>query len=103
MDRKEVAIKYYNGKCFVCQKKFGKYFQFHHLRYEKNEKKWNDFVNPEEYWKYLQSKIFEDPTRFRLLCRICHSRIDKKRGGLSRMKKDKIVRLFIVVLETIKS
>lgn len=103
MDRKEIAVKYYNGKCFVCEKKFGKAFQFHHLWYENNEKKWNDFTNQNDYWEYVHTKIKLNPKRFRLLCKMCHWRIDKKRGGLSRMKKDKVVRLFIVTLETIKS
>ena len=103
MDRKNLAGLYFDGQCFICQKKFGKRFQFHHLWYEKNEKKWNDFSNADDYWEYVQVKIKENPKRFRLLCRMCHHRIDKPKGGLSRMKKDKVVRLFIVTLETIKS
>jgi hypothetical protein len=100
--RQEVALKYYNGKCFVCEKKFGKYFQFHHLYYLESEKKFSDFEKPEQYWEYVSKKILDDPQRFLLLCRICHSRIDRKRGGLSRMKKDKVVRLFLATMRTEK-
>jgi hypothetical protein len=103
MDRKQIAILLYQERCFVCHKKYGKNFQFHHKEYEKGEKKWKDFKNAEEYWQYVSKKIIENPKRFVLLCKKCHWHIDKTRGGLSRMNKDKVVRLFIVTLETIKS
>lgn len=100
--RKEFAHAHYDGMCFVCQKKFGKRFQFHHKRYIKGDKKWHEFTNPMDYWKHVEEKMLEDPDRFTLLCHTCHHRVDKQRGGLSRMNKDKLERLFIVSRETIK-
>jgi hypothetical protein len=102
LDRKEIAYSFYQGRCFVCQKKFGKNFQFHHLEYLKGEKKFDDFKKQDDYWQYVRKQIMKNPKRFLLLCKICHWRIDKKRGGLSRMKKDKVVRLFIATLLTKK-
>lgn len=98
LERKEVAIKYFQGRCFICEKKFGKYFQFHHLHYYKDEKVFSDFRQQKDYWKYVSEKIIEEPRRFMLLCRVCHSRIDKRRGGIKRMKTDKVIRLFVAVL-----
>jgi len=97
-DRKEIAEEFYDNKCYVCQKKFGKYFQFHHLWYHDDEKIYSDFKRQKDYWKYVVYAIMEEPERFMLLCRTCHSRIDKRRGGIKRMKVDKVVRLFIAVL-----
>lgn len=99
--RSEIAQKYFFSKCYICERKFGKYFQYHHLWYEPNEKKYSDFPDSNLYWEYVCEKIIENPERFLLLCRICHSRIDRKRGGLSRMKADKVVRLFLATLSTI--
>lgn len=98
MDREEIAKSLFGGKCFVCHKKFGKRFTFHHLFYLKREKQWKDFKNRDDYYKYLHPKIIKQPDRFLLLCNICHWRIDKKRGGLKRMKSDKLVRLFVASL-----
>jgi hypothetical protein len=96
--RQEIAQEFYSNRCYVCQKKFGKYFQFHHLWYYTDEQVFSDFSNPKKYWAYVSQRIMEEPNRFMLLCKICHSRIDKRRGGLKRMKPDKTARLFIATM-----
>lgn len=96
--RRDLAEEFYRNRCYVCQKKFGKYFQFHHLWYNENELIWKDFKNQKEYWNHVCYEIMEQPERFMLLCKTCHSRIDKPRGGLKRMKEAKIVRLFVASL-----
>lgn len=100
--RKKVAHLYYGGVCAVCERKFGKRFQFHHFSYEVEEKKWKDFRTLQGYWEYLWPKIHEEPKRFGLLCSKCHWHIDKVRGGLSRMGKQRLTRLYVNALYTDK-
>jgi len=100
--KKDIAIKLFSGKCFVCHKAFGKWFAFHHLQYYPGRKTHKDFRNSIEYNKYVLPEVVDNPDRFRLLCKICHARIDQPRlGYLGHLKKDQLIRLFMAAFETI--
>jgi hypothetical protein len=100
--KEQVARDLFDGRCFVCQKPYGKGFAFHHKSYDPQRKTHKDFKNSTAYNNYVIPEIINCPDRFRLLCKICHARIDQPRlGYLGHMKKDKLIRLFIASFETI--
>ena len=102
LEKQSVAYRLFGGKCFVCQLKYGKGFAFHHKRYFDSRKTHKDFKNSADYNRYVIPEILAYPHRFRLLCKVCHAKIDQPRFGfLGHMKKDKLVRLFIASFETI--
>lgn len=95
--KKEVAyLPQFDGKCYVCHKKFGKYFLFHHKSYVTGEKVYRDFSNTIAYNAYILPLIKKDPNRFTLLCRKHHNVIEK----LKKFAPDKLERIFKVVKES---
>ena len=40
--KRQVAINLFDGMCYVCGKKYGKNFHFHHLTYRELEKTYRD-------------------------------------------------------------
>jgi len=70
-------------KCFLCHKKFGKNFHFHHVEHRKGEKKLSDFKehssnqkNWEDYQEYVLPIIEKFSDKFELLCREHHRLIE---------------------------
>jgi hypothetical protein len=75
--RQELALKYYNGECFICHKKYPisaeKFrFVFHHKWYDNNIKPYQKDRN---YWRKIISEIEQSPDQFLLLCVGCHNAV----------------------------
>lgn len=66
------AAGLFHRECYLCHKKYGKNFQFHHIAYRENEKKHSDFDSYYEYTVYVVSIIQTRPDDFALLCKTCH-------------------------------
>jgi hypothetical protein len=72
-----LAKKYYKNRCYVCHKKFGKYFAFHHLWYEIKDARYSMFKsNTNKYHIELAKYIKLNPKRFILLCRGHHHLVE---------------------------
>jgi hypothetical protein len=71
-EKAKVADELYANKCFLCNKKFGKYFSYHHLNYREDRKTYKDFGDTIQYHKYVLPEIKGQPERFILLCRGHH-------------------------------
>ena len=71
-EQRKRTARLFGSKCFLCEKKFGKNFHFHHIAYRKTEKKHSDFGNWMRYTMYIIPIIEQDPGRFALLCHTCH-------------------------------
>lgn len=91
--RKQVATTLFDGECFVCKKKYGKNFQFHHLIYWEGGKTYRDFTNGDAYQKYILPIIEGNSVFFRLLCNKHHYTIEQ----LKKFSVDKQERIFDVV------
>jgi hypothetical protein len=74
--KKRLAKKYYNNRCYVCHKKFGKYFAFHHLWYEESDAIYKNFKNSNTYHVELERFITLNPKRFLLLCKAHHHLVE---------------------------
>lgn len=74
--KKYYAKKYYANRCYVCHKKFGKGFAFHHLYYLKNDAIYKDFKNSNAYHRELEKFINLNPKRFLLLCKAHHHLVE---------------------------
>lgn len=95
--KREVALMpQFDGKCYVCGKKFGKYFLFHHKRYLNSDKIWSDFKDSWSYNLYVLPVIKNDPNRFALLCKKHHQSVEM----LKRFKPENLERLIKLVKES---
>ena len=90
IEKREVA-KLYNSVCFVCGKKYGKGFGFHHLFYIDGEQTFKDFKDTYRYHEYVLPIIRSRPNGFLLVCKTHHHLIewickfgDKNRANLYR-------------------
>ena len=95
--KKQIAIELFGGECFFCDKKFGKYFAFHHLNYDPTRKTYSDFKNKGgtiAYHIYLLPEVIQFPERFLLLCRAHH---DKLEWAVS-IKNDKFWTRFLLAI-----
>lgn len=81
--RKKVS-KLFNEECFICRKKYGKNFNYHHLTYRKGELDHSDFRDSYKYNDYILPIIEKMPDKFALLCKQCHRLL----GFLQRTKDD---------------
>ncbi len=72
IEKKKIAIELYYGVCYICRKKYGKGFLYHHKEYEDEDLKSDDFASTIWYHCYLLELILQQPERFRLFCRNCH-------------------------------
>lgn len=100
MNQKEEIKKYkqqvaelYNSECYVCKKKFGKRFSFHHKKYYSTEKTYRDFKNNNMYQFYILPIIESRPYDFVLLCFKHHYAVEK----LKRFNKDNFKKLVEIV------
>lgn len=88
----EVA-KLYESRCFVCHRKFGKRFTFHHLWYTPGEPIYRDFKSKQAYEAYLHPYILKHQDQFILLCTKHHFAVE----SLKRFKKANLNRLLKAV------
>ncbi len=104
----ELARKFQEGYSFVFQKKVQKRgFVIHHLRYRKNKTvRRSDYPKGEkgrdEYHNDLKPWYLKFPSDYIIITNGIHTRIDHRKRGLSRMKKDNFKRLVLAVLLTEK-
>ena len=105
MGRKEIveklkhdvaALPQFDLKCYVCHRKFGKYFTFHHKRYINGDKIYSDFADTYAYNEYVLPVIRKDPNRFTLLCKKHHKAVE----ALKMFKPETLDRLIKVVRES---
>ena len=76
-EKKTVAAEYYDGKCFVCERKFGKGFTFHHLWYNIGEPTYRDFAYNEDYQIFVLKAVAKMPDQFILLCKKHHVAVER--------------------------
>jgi len=100
MNKKETIKKYkrqvaalFNSKCYVCHKKYGKNFHFHHLSYMDNEKTYEDFSNNDDYQLFILPIVEDRALEFELLCHKHHYLVEQ----LKRFRSERLERLFDVV------
>ncbi len=95
--KRQVAILF-DSKCYVCDKKYGKRFSFHHILYSNNEKTYRDFSNSDNYQLYILPIIEERPLDFELLCHKHHYLVEI----LKLFKSERLERLFDVARRSTK-
>jgi hypothetical protein len=93
MQQKRDVAQIFGGVCYVCGRKYGKGFNFHHKKYIEGEKTYRDFKNPLHYTLYVIAMVLVDPDRFVLLCRKHHISVEM----LKRYKYETFWRLIQVV------
>ncbi len=71
-----LAQKYYKNRCYVCHRKFGKGFAFHHLWYESDDAIYKNFKSPDLYHQALMPLIISNTKRFLLLCKGHHRYVE---------------------------
>jgi len=92
--KRQVAEQLFFSECYVCHKRYGKRFQFHHLTYRDNEKTYANFKNNnDDYQLYILPIIESRPLDFELLCNKHHYLVEI----LKRFKPERFERLFDVV------
>ena len=84
-----LAAVYFENRCYICHKKYGKGFGIHHIRYTPGEKTYKDFFTSESYHEYLRESIAQRPQDFALLCKAHHFTIEQ----MKRYKPDRLERL----------
>jgi len=96
MKREVAFMPQFDGKCYVCGKKFGKWFVFHHKRYLNSDKIYSDFKDSYAYNEYVLPVIKRDPNRFALLCKKHHQSVEM----LKKFKPENLKRLIKLVDES---
>lgn len=76
LNKEQVAKKYFKNRCYVCRRKYGKYFQFHHLWYIDNDITYHSFNDTKKYNDALMPLIIQNRKRFLLLCRAHHKYVE---------------------------
>ena len=69
---KESVAKLFQSRCYVCHKRFGKKFTFHHLHYEDITTIYRD----KDYHEKLYKDIRRHPAQFLLVCNRHHYAIE---------------------------
>jgi len=96
MKREVAFLPQFDGKCYVCGKKFGKWFVFHHKRYLNSDKIYSDFKDSYSYNEYVLPVIKSDPNRFALLCKKHHQSVEM----LKKFKPENLKKLIKLVDES---
>ena len=74
----KLAKQYYNNKCYVCHRKFGKGFALHHMwYYAEYEVRHSDYKDRNHYYRDLEALVHNYPTRFALLCKNHHFLVER--------------------------
>lgn len=95
--KRQVAILF-DSVCYVCGKKYGKRFSFHHKRYRQEERTYKDFKNNDNYQVYILQIIQQRPQDFELLCHKHHYLVEI----LKKFKPERLERLFCVVRRSVQ-
>lgn len=95
--RDVAAMPQFDLKCYVCHKKFGKWFVFHHKRYLTSDKIYSNFKDSYAYNEYVLPVIKSDPNRFTLLCRKHHKMVEI----LKSFKPERLDRLINIVKQSV--
>lgn len=95
VEKRNIANELFNGRCYVCHKKYGKGFAFHHTEYLDGDLQSKDFGNIIWYHAYLLPLVLDDPFRFFLLCKNCHFQM-----YLADLEPEQFARLFEVLALT---
>ena len=104
----ELARKYQNGYSFVFKKKVQKRgFVIHHLRYREGQTvRRSDYPKGEKgrdkYHLALKPYYILWPMDYIIITNGIHTRLDHRKRGLTRMKRDNFGRLVLAVLLTEK-
>lgn len=94
--RKRHVAKRFGIWYYVCHRRFGKGFAFHHKLYCTGEKKYSDFMTNYFYQKYILDIIEKRPGDFALLCQNHHRAVEI----LKVMKPDRFERFVNLVVES---
>jgi len=70
--RRVASLPRFKSRCFVCWKKFGKYFVFHHIYYVEGEPYHKAFKDSTNYQLAVLPIIENNPAQFLLLCKVHH-------------------------------
>ncbi len=70
--KRKQAAQLLGNVCKICLKQSKKNLHFHHIGYQKDEKKHSDFKSWVDYNEYVLPIIINNPNRFTLLCITCH-------------------------------
>ena len=92
--KKYQAEAYFQGKCFVCGRAYGKNFVFHHIKYDKAS--YRDFKTADDYAKFVCDEVTKSPECFALLCRGHHHAVEQ----LKRYSQEKFDNLMLLTLES---
>lgn len=74
--QKIALLPRFKNRCFVCWKKFGKGFTFHHLFYTPGEPDYTQFKDSTKYQVALIPYVKKNPKQFLLLCKVHHHLIE---------------------------
>jgi len=91
--KRQIAMELFSSECYVCHKRYGKNFHFHHLTYRVGEKVYSDFKNNDDYQLYILPIIENRNLDFELLCNKHHYLVEQ----LKRFRHERLERLFDVV------
>ena len=87
--RKAAKSRRFHSRCYVCWKKFGKGFHFHHLWYVEGKPLYSDYSSSTDYRIAVNPYIRKSPQQFLLLCTAHHRMVE----WLSKMGDVKFRRL----------
>jgi len=86
IEKKETA-KLFGSRCFICHRRFGKRFLFHHKQYIEGERIHSDFKSTTDYNEYILPIIRKDKKRFILLCSGNHQTLERIKRMLPANRK----------------
>ena len=89
---KEQVAKLFKNKCYVCHKKYGKYFVFHHLWYEVDDIIYRNFKDSKSYNEAFIPYILKNKKRFLLLCRAHHKYVEWFSSIKDKKKRQRFLR-----------
>jgi len=87
---RNISKELYDNRCFVCHKKRGKGFLFHHLFYTRGQYTYRD----KGYHKNLINDIRSNPKQFLLLCKKHHFVIET----MKKYSYETFIRLSLAIL-----
>jgi len=92
-NEKVACSKLYGERCYVCHRKFGKGFTFHHLYYKEigREANENTIYTDRDYHERIYAEIRKNPKQFLLVCNKHHYNIEKLKKYTTK-KLDRLVK-----------
>ena len=105
MNKKDMVKKYkrqvakiFASECYVCGKRYGKNFQFHHVRYRAGNKTYRDFRTNVSYQSYILPIIHDTPWDFELLCHKHRYLVEI----LKKFKPERLEKLFCITRRSVQ-